>query len=180
MKRAMLWMAAAILFAGRAANAALILGDYIGTFTNSDLPPGGSLVLTVSSQTPNGSDFDIGGYTDVECDVLSNCHGRLLWTGTLFSTNAISFADYDVVPNALGPPLFLDRAAYTGVLAGNTISGTWTFLAFDGGGTFSVTAAPEPATLSLIAAGLSGLGLFAFRRRPRFTAIAERGPEVAD
>jgi hypothetical protein len=148
-------MGAALLGASVTAQAALMVGTYEGTFANPDYPPGGTEVITVTSQTPDGADFDISGYSDWLCNIAGDCHGRELWSGTLFSTDAFQFTGYALVANGLGAPVGLALATYTGTFSGNTISGTWAFVDPPGAGTWTASAVPEPSTLGLLGLGLA-------------------------
>ena len=147
-------MGAALLGASVTAHASIV-GTYEGTFANPDYPPGGTEVINVTSETPNGADFDISGYSDWLCNIAGDCHGRELWSGTLFSNDAFQFTGYALVPNALGAPVGLGLATYTGTFSAGTMSGTWAFVDPPGAGTWTASAVPEPSTLGLLALGLA-------------------------
>jgi hypothetical protein len=133
------------------ATANSLSGDWRGVWS------GNGIAATFDMQAAEDPSGHFAGFFDWTCTSGVTCSGIEDFAGTEFADDvAFSFATTTIDGGAVN----IGPAGYSGLfLTSGSIAGT-----DDGGGQWSATQIPEPATLGLLGLGLAGLGL---ARRPR-------------
>jgi hypothetical protein len=103
----------------------------------------------------DSSFFSVAGPSKVTGDTNS---GGIVWSAALL-TNGVNYSKFDTNPDNGFTFTGLSTGAYTLTLIG-------TGAGFSGyGGSFTVSAVPEPSTYALLLAGIGMVGFVASRRR---------------
>jgi len=99
-----------------------VVGTYSGTWDQDGLLPGATVQMTITSETPSGTNQVLNGHFDWNCGSVYVCSGREVFTGILYPN--MTFA---LTGTSLINPVNIALTFYSGTVSsdGLTISGVF-------------------------------------------------------